>query len=241
MWGGRLALDGRGYLYVTLGDRQWPSAGDLMTHPAQDLTNHNGATVRLLEDGGVPDDNPFVGRDDALPEIWTWGHRNAQGLAVHPETGDVWSNEHGPRGGDELNRILPGRNYGWPVASYGVNYDGTVFTTDASVPWMEDPRFLWTPSIGVSGLMLYEGDRFPWWQGNAFVGGLAGARLVRVTLNGDDAVSEETLLLGQFGRVRDVRQGPDGLIYLALERTNSEPSSIIRLEPVAGEVGLPVR
>ena len=121
MWGGRLALDGRGYLYVTLGDRQWPPTGDLARHPAQDLSNHNGTTVRLHEDGRVPADNPFVGRPGVRPEIWTYGHRNAQGLAIHPTTGDVWLNEHGPQGGDELNLLRSGENYGWPVAGYGVN------------------------------------------------------------------------------------------------------------------------
>ena len=122
MWGGRLVFDHYGYLFMTLGDRQWPSAGELEAHPAQDLSNHNGSTIRLHDDGRVPEDNPFVGRAGIHPEIWTWGHRNAQGMAVHPETGDLWQNEHGPQGGDEVNLIEPARNYGWPVVGYGVNY-----------------------------------------------------------------------------------------------------------------------
>ena len=121
-WGGRLALDGKGYLFITIGDRQWPSEGDLSEHPSQSLSSHNGTTIRLHEDGRVPEDNPFVGQDGVHPEIWTYGHRNAQGLAIHPETGDVWLNEHGPQGGDELNLVRPGLNYGWPVVGFGVNY-----------------------------------------------------------------------------------------------------------------------
>ena len=235
MWGGRLALDGRGYLYVTLGDRQWPSAGDLMTHPAQDLTNHNGATVRLLEDGGVPDDNPFVGRDDALPEIWTWGHRNAQGLAVHPETGDVWSNEHGPQGGDEVNLLQGGSNYGWPVVGYGVNYrTGLAIHHGTHQDGMDDPAHVWVPSIGVSGMIFYTGDAFPEWKGDMFVGGMSGERLVRLRLDGQNVVREE-VILQDMGRIREVQQGPDGFIYLAIDGgarwEDGPPTQILRLEP----------
>ena len=145
---GRLAFDGNGDLFITLGDRQWPSAGDLSAHPAQDLTNHNGTTVRIHDDGRVPVDNPFVGRSDVLPEIWTYGHRNAQGLAVHPETRDVWLNEHGPQGGDELNLVLPGLNYGWPIVGYGVNYTtGSTIHVGTHRENMEPPRHIWVPSI----------------------------------------------------------------------------------------------
>ena len=235
MWGGRLALDGRGYLYVTLGDRQWPSAGDLTNHPAQDLTNHNGATVRLLEDGRVPHDNPFVGRDDALPEIWTWGHRNAQGLAVHPETGDVWSNEHGPQGGDEVNLLQGGSNYGWPVVGYGVNYrTGLAIHHGTHQDGMDDPAHVWVPSIGVSGMIFYTGDAFPEWKGDMFVGGMSGERLVRLRLDGQNVVREE-VILQDMGRIREVQQGPDGFIYLAIDGgarwEDGPPTQILRLEP----------
>ncbi len=235
MWGGRLALDGRGYLYVTLGDRQWPSSGDLWAHPAQDLMNHNGATVRLHEDGRVPDDNPLVGRSDALPEIWTWGHRNAQGLAVHPETGDVWSNEHGPQGGDEINLLRSGSNYGWPVVGYGVNYrTGLAIHHGTHQDGMDDPAHVWVPSIGVSGLIFYTGDAFPEWQGDMFVGGMSGERLVRLRLDGQEVVREETILQ-DMGRIREVQQGPDGFLYLAIDGgtrwEDGPPTQILRVEP----------
>jgi glucose/arabinose dehydrogenase len=237
---GRMTFDHEGYLYVAVGDRMAPP--DLLAdHPAQDLTNHMGTIVRLHDDGRVPSDNPFIGHATALPEIWSYGHRNMQGLATDPISGVIWSNEHGPRGGDELNLILPGRNYGWPVVSHGINYDGSVFTLDEHVPWMEAPRFVWTPSIGTSGMTIYSGDRFPWWRGSALVAGMAGERLVRVSLIGQDAVSEETLLHRQLGRIRDVREGPDGLVYLALEDADGGPTPIVRLEPVDGEVAPPRR
>lgn len=236
---GRMVFDPDGYLFLAVGDRM--ASPDLMAdHPAQDLTNHMGTIVRLHDDGSTPVDNPFVGRADALPEIWTYGHRNQQGLAVHPVTGEVWSNEHGPRGGDELNLIVSGGNYGWPVVSYGIHYDGTIFTTETERRGMESPQFAWVPSIAASGLMIYSGEQFPWWKGSAFVGGLAGQQLARISFEGHRAVSEETLLEGVLGRIRDVRQGPDGGIYLALEGTDDEPlTRIVRLEPVAGDVRTP--
>lgn len=235
---GRMIFDLDGYLYLAVGDRMVDP--DLLAdHPAQDLTNHMGTIVRLHDDGMVPTDNPFVGHPTAHSEIWSYGHRNIQGLAVDPRTGDVWANEHGPRGGDELNLILPGHNYGWPVASLGVNYSGTVFATGAHLPWMESPRFAWIPSIGTSGMMIYTGDLFPWWRGSAFVGGLVGKQLARVSLNGHTAVSEETLVGGSLGRVRDVRQGPDGLIYMALEDQTDALTKIVRLEPAETDVAHP--
>ena len=235
MWGGRMAFDGRGYLYVTLGDRQWPPQGDLAAHPAQDLSNHNGTTIRLHDDGRVPADNPLVGRLDARPEIWTYGHRNAQGLAVHPATGDVWLNEHGPQGGDELNLLRPGLNYGWPVVGYGVNYQtGLAIHTGTLREGMEPPAHVWVPSIGISGMTFYTGDAFPEWRGDLFVGGLSGQRLTRLRLEGTEVVREETLLQ-DVGRIRDVRQGPDGLIYLAVDGgtrwEDGPPTPILRLEP----------
>ena len=237
---GRMTFDRDGYLFLAVGDRM--VSPDLMAdHPAQDLTNHMGTIIRLHDDGRVPSDNPFVGRADALPEIWSYGHRNMQGLAVHPATGEVWANEHGPRGGDELNLIVRGRNYGWPVVSHGIHYDGSVFTTETQREGMESPRFVWVPSIGVSGLMIYSGEKFPWWQGSAFVGGLVGQQLARVSLlDGQTAVSEETLLRGVLGRIREVRQGPDGFIYLAIEdRCGERMTEVVRLEAVAGEVAPP--
>ncbi len=235
MWGGRLAFDGQGYLFMTIGDRQWPSAGDLAAHPAQNLSNHNGTTIRIHDDGRVPSDNPFVGRDDALPEIWTWGHRNAQGMAFHPETGDLWQNEHGPEGGDELNLIRPGLNYGWPAIGFGVNYrTGTAIHPGTHRDDIEPPTHVWVPSIGVSGMLFYTGDAFPEWRGDMLVGGLSGDRLVRLRLDGYQVIEEETLIQG-IGRIRDIRQGPEGFIYLALDGDTRDvdgpPTPIVRLEP----------
>ncbi len=233
---GRMAFDHDGYLFLTVGDRLYPPEL-LAEHPAQDPSTDFGTIVRLHDDGRIPEDNPFVDLPGHRPEIWSYGHRNQQGLAVHPVTGQVWSNEHGPRGGDELNLVLPGRNYGWPVVTYGINYDGTPITPDAKRRDTEAPRWVWVPSIATSGLVFYDGDRFPWWKGDAFVGGLVGEQLSRVTLDGDRPVGVEALLVGVLGRIRDVRQGPDGLIYLAVEDRNSEHlTEIVRLVPVQGEV-----
>ena len=231
---GRMAFDLDGYLYLTVGDRMLPP-NMLADHPALDVTNHMGTIVRLHDDGRLPADNPFVGSADTLPEIWSYGHRNLQGLATDPLNGNLWSNEHGPRGGDELNLVARGGNYGWPVVSHGINYDGTVYTTEASRPGVESPSFVWVPSIGISGMMIYRGDEFPWWRGSAFVGGMVGQQLGRVTLEGTDALGVETLLQGELGRIRDVREGPDGLIYLALEHAE-ELTAVVRLEPVASDV-----
>ena len=234
-YGGRLAWNPDGYLFVSVGDRMARTRGDLSAHPAQDLSNHHGVTVRLHDDGRVPDDNPFVGQPGALPEIWSYGHRNPQGLLVHPETGDLWADEHGPQGGDELNLIQPGLNYGWPVVGYGVNYgSGTAIHAGTRGEGIESPAHFWVPSIATSGLMVYTGDRFPEWKGSFFVGGMAGQRLARLTPSVDRPgriEQEETLAYG-IGRVRDVRQGPDGYIYLAVEQ-RGRPSQVVRLEPVA--------
>ncbi len=237
---GRMIFDHDGYLFLTVGDRL-VTPDEMWVHPAQDLTNHMGTIVRLYDDGQVPPDNPFVGLPDARPEIWTYGHRNLQGLALHPETGQVWSNEHGPRGGDELNLIVRGGNYGWPVVSHGIHYSGEVFTREAEREGMESARFAWIPSIGISGLMIYNGDQFPWWKGNAFSGGMVGEQLSRVTLEeGQDAVSVELLLGGVLGRIREVKQGPDGFIYLTSDnREGDRLSKLFRLEPVSGEVQPP--
>ncbi len=234
-WGGRLALDGKGYLFITIGDRQWPSEGDLSEHPSQSLSSHNGTTIRLHEDGRVPEDNPFVGQDGVHPEIWTYGHRNAQGLAIHPETGDVWLNEHGPQGGDELNLVRPGLNYGWPVVGFGVNYrTGIAIHSATHQDGMEPPVHIWVPSIGVTGMLFYTGAAFPDWQGDMIVASLRGEQLVRLTLDGQQVAREETLISG-MGRIRDVRQGPEGIIYLAMDGDargfDGDPTPIVRLIP----------
>jgi glucose/arabinose dehydrogenase len=231
-YGGKLAFDRNGYLFISLGDRQVPPEGNLEAHPAQDLSNHHGAIVRLHDDGRVPADNPFVNRPGAKPEIWTYGHRNVQGLAIHPETGDVWANEHGPQGGDELNLIRPGLNYGWPVIGFGVNYrTGAAIHAGTHREGMEQPVHIWVPSIGISGTMIYTGDRFPRWKGNMFVGGMVGEQLARLVLDGQRVVHEETLVR-RMGRIRDVRQGLDGLIYLVTDDREGKPTPIYRMEPV---------
>lgn len=231
-FGSRLAFDRNGMLFITVGDRQVPPSGDLAAHPAQDLSNHHGTINRIHDDGRVPADNPFVSRPGAKPTIWSYGHRNPQGLAIDPQSGDVWATEHGPQGGDELNLILPGRNYGWPVIGFGVNYgSGARIHEGTHHEGMEQPVKVWVPSIATAGLMIYTGDRFPEWKGNLFVGGMAGERLARLTVRDHQVVVEETLLPG-FGRIRAVSQGPDGLIYLAIDDRQGQPTRVVRLEPV---------
>jgi len=233
-YGCRLAFDRNGMLFLTVGDRQAPPRGDLAAHPAQDLTNHHGTINRIHDDGRVPADNPFVSRAGAKPEIWSYGHRNPQGLAIHPETGDIWATEHGPQGGDELNLIQKGANYGWPVIGFGVNYgSGARIHEGTHREGMEQPVRAWIPSIATAGLLIYTGDAFPEWKGSFFVGGMAGERLVRLTMDGARVRSEELLFQG-MGRVRDVKQGPDGFIYLAIDDRQGQPTRIVRLEPVGG-------
>ena len=229
--GSRIAFDGKGHIYITLGDRQVPPEGNLEAHPAQDLSTHHGKTIRLNEDGSVPADNPFVNRVGALPEIWSYGHRNMQGLAIHPVTGDVYTTEHGPQGGDELNLEAPGKNYGWPVIGFGVNYrTGAIIHAGTHKEGMEQPVNVWVPSIALSGLMFYTGDKFPEWKGNLFAGAMAGERLSRITMDGRKIMNIE-VLAQRMGRIRDVRQGPDGFIYLAIEDSQGKPTNVVRLEP----------
>lgn len=194
--------------------------------------NNHGTINRLNEDGSIPSDNPFANGGAGSPEVWSYGHRNPQGLAYDPATGNLWANEHGPQGGDELNRIQPGLNYGWPVVGYGVNYGRTGARIHESTarPDMEDPTYFWVPSIATSGLLVYTGDQFPEWRGNLFVGGMAGEQLARLTLDGTEVVGEETLVRG-LGRIRDIRQGPDGYIYLAIDDRRDGSTPIVRLEP----------
>jgi len=231
-FGGKIAFDGKGHLFLTLGDRQVPPEGNLEAHPAQNLSNHHGKVVRLNEDGTVPADNPFVGRAGAKPEIWSYGHRNVQGIAIDPATGNVWTNEHGPQGGDELNLERAGKNYGWPVIGFGVNYTtGKAIHAGTHKEGMEQPLHIWVPSIGISGAMFYTGDRFPQWKGQLFIAGMPGEQLGRVTLAGEKVLSRETILPG-VGRIRDIRQGLDGFIYLATEDRDGKPTPVVRLEPV---------
>ena len=229
---GKIAFDGKGYLFLSAGDRQAPPEGNLEAHPAQDVSNHQGKIIRLHDDGRVPADNPLLKRPGARPEIWSYGHRNVQGLAIHPVTGDLWANEHGPQGGDELNRIQPGMNYGWPVIGYGVNYTtGAAIHAGTHRDGMQQPVNVWVPSIGISGLMIYTGDKFPQWKGNMFAGGMNGQQLSRLTLDGQRVVSQE-LLVQRMGRIRDVRQGPDGYIYLVTDDREGKPTPVYRMEPV---------
>ncbi len=241
-YGSRLVFDDEGYLFITVGDRtpsgQTASMDDMERHPAQDLSNHQGTTIRLHDDGGVPSDNPFMDEPGALPEIWSYGHRNAQGMVIHPETGDLWQTEHGPQGGDELNLILPGVNYGWPVIGYGVHYGGEPIHEGTHREGMEQPVWYWTPSIATSGLEAYMGDVFPEWQGSLLAGGLAGQRIERLPVQEEDEgylagrLERPSILMG-FGRVRDVREGPDGYVYVVIDdRTHGTPTPIVRLEPV---------
>ncbi len=232
-FGSRVTFDKNGHLFMSIGERQAPPEGDLTKHPAQDLSNHHGKIVRLNLDGSVPADNPFAKQAGAKPEIWSYGHRNPQGLLVHPVTGDLWEIEHGPQGGDELNLIEPGKNYGWPVVGFGVNYGpGKAIHASTMAPGMENAKHVWVPSIATSGLLVYTGTKFPDWKGSVFVGGLAGMRVARLTLDGQKAELADNLVKG-LGRIRDVRQGPDGFIYLAVDDQQSKPTPVVRLEPVA--------
>jgi len=222
-FGSRLVFGRDGRLFVTLGDRNSERAR------AQTLDSHIGKVVRIERDGKVPADNPFVGRADAKPEIWSYGHRNVQGAALHPATGELWTHEHGPKGGDELNRDRAGLNYGWPLATYGVEYSGKTISDSPTAPGIEAPVHYWVPSIATSGLLFYTGDRFPKWQGNAFVGGLASQQVSRLELDGNRVVREEVLFKGVLNqRVRDVEQGPDGYIYLLTDEDNGQ---LLRIEP----------
>jgi len=221
-FGSRLAFGGDGMLYVTLGERgNRPNAQDLGVHP--------GSIVRIRDDGSVPPDNPFVNRPGARPEIYTYGNRNPQGMAFEPGTGRLWAQEHGPQGGDEVNVIKAGVNYGWPVITYGKNYGfGTKIGEGTHKPGMAQPALQWTPSIAPSGLAFYDGDKFPGWKGNLFVGALKFQLLVRLEVKGERIVHQERLLKGVLGRIRDVRAGPDGFLYLL---TDESDGVLTRLEP----------
>ncbi|MCP4286595.1 MAG: PQQ-dependent sugar dehydrogenase [Gammaproteobacteria bacterium] len=222
-FGSRLIFDRAGYLYITVGER-----GDRVR--AQRLNDHAGSVIRLHDDGRIPQDNPFINRQGALSGIFSYGHRNPQGMALHPHTGEVWIHEHGPQGGDELNRLRAGQNYGWPVITYGVNYGiGTRIGEGTDKPGMVQPEYYWVPSIAPSGMSFYSSDRFPQWRGSLFIGSLKFSLLTRLELNNGKVVKEERLLRGVVGRIRDVRTGPDGLIYLL---TDEPDGRLVRLEPI---------
>ncbi len=226
--GGRLVLDRAGRLYVTQGDnRTTPEA-------AQQLDRLQGKLVRIDADGAIPKDNPFVGRAAVRPEIWSYGHRNMQGAALHPGTSEIWTSEHGPMGGDELNIPRPGRNYGWPLVTSGLDYSGQPVpgSVGASAPGMEPPHHAWAKSPGLSGMLFYRGDMFPQWRGNLFLGALAAGELIRLELDGDRVVHEERLLSPLGQRIRDVREGPEGAIYVL---TDEEDGKLLRLTPAPAE------
>lgn len=221
-YGCRIAQARDGNLFVTLGEH--------FSHrdEAQNLGNHLGKLIRITPDGTAPNDNPFVGRDGARPEIWSYGHRNEQGLAINPASGEVWEIEHGPRGGDEVNIIGKGKNYGWPVIGYGIDYNGTKIHASTAKDGMEQPIKYWVPSIAPSGMAFYTGKLFPKWDGSLFTGALAGKMLVRLSLNGNSVTGEERLLQDLNERIRDVRQGPDGALWLL---TDNAAGRILRVSP----------
>ncbi|HEX6979876.1 MAG TPA: PQQ-dependent sugar dehydrogenase [Alphaproteobacteria bacterium] len=220
-FGSRLVFARDGTLFVTLGER-------FKFEPAQDLTSHLGKIVRINPDGSVPRDNPFVGRAGVRPEIWSYGHRNVQGATLHPQTGALWQVEHGPRGGDELNIAEAGRNYGWPLVSWGRHYDGRDIPDPPTRPDLAPSIYQWTPVISPTGMVFYTGDMFPAWRGNLLIGGLTAQGIVRLTLDGQRVTGEERIAMG--ARIRNVRQGPDGAVYVLTDRSDGE---VLRLTPAA--------
>ena len=221
--GCRIAQAADGNLFVTLGEHY-------IRNEAQNLGNHLGKLIRIAPDGSAPSDNPFVGRDGAKPEIWSYGHRNEQGLAINPANGELWEFEHGPRGGDEVNVIERGKNYGWPVIGFGVDYSGAKIHEATAKNGMEQPAKYWVPSISPSGATFYTGMLFPKWNGSLFAGALSGRMLVRLTVNGHAVTGEERLLQNLHERIRDVRQGPDGALWLL---TDNSAGRILRVTPAA--------
>jgi len=226
-YGSRLVFDREGRLYVTLGERS-----DLATRPqAQDLNSHLGKIIRINADGSIPADNPFVGQDGARPELWSLGHRNVQGAALNPWTGELWSIEHGARGGDELNIVRGGLNYGWPTIAYGIEYRGGAIGEGlTAADGLEQPIYYWDPVIAPGGAAFYDGTAFPEWQGNLFVSGLGGKHLARLVLDGDRVVGEERLLTDQDQRIRDVQVAADGSLWVVTDEDNGR---LIRIVPAA--------
>jgi aldose sugar dehydrogenase len=221
-FGSRLLFAKDGSLFITLGDR-----GDM--DRSQDINDHAGSLIRINKDGSIPEDNPFVNNPNAKPEIYTYGNRNMQGIAMHPETGDVWTIEHGPQGGDELNLMKPGVNYGWPVITYGANYGtGTKIGEGTEKAGMEQPVHYWVPSIAASSLLFYTGDKFPNWKGNAFVSSLRFGQLARLEMKDNKVIKEERIFDGEIDRIREVQQGLDGFIYIITDQSNGK---LLRLKP----------
>jgi aldose sugar dehydrogenase len=224
-YGSRLAWDRAGFLYVSLGDRNYPPA-------SQDPASHIGKILRIRDDGSVPADNPFVSRPGYKPEIYSLGHRNPLGLAIHPVTGELWSTEEGPQGGDELNKIEMGKNYGWPRVSLGRNYDGTRVGEGFSAPGLEEPVVFWVPAIAISGLSFYDGDKFPAWKGNALVGAMrnnTGQHIQRVQFNAKGEPTGREIFLSELKqRIREVKPGPDGFIYAITDETFG---AVLKIEP----------
>ncbi|MDX3773725.1 PQQ-dependent sugar dehydrogenase [Chromatiaceae bacterium AAb-1] len=216
-FGGRLVFTPEGNLFITLGDR------GQRRDDAQTLDNHHGKVIRIKPDGSIPSDNPYVSNSNALDDIWSYGHRNIQGAALHPQTGELWTHEHGPQGGDEINITQPTKNYGWPLITYGEEYGGGKIGETAK-EGLEQPLHYWVPSIAPSGMAFYTASVFPAWQNNLLVGSLKFGQLVRLELTGDKVSHEERIMIGQ--RIRDVRQGPDGAVYLLTDQPNGQ---ILRL------------
>jgi glucose/arabinose dehydrogenase len=216
-------------MLIAIGDGGNPPLqlnGELIRNQAQKLDSRLGKIVRIKDDGSIPADNPFVKTAKADPAVWSYGHRNIQGLYVDVQTGQIWSTEHGARGGDELNLVEAGKNYGWPIVTYSQEYIGGAVSDQKSRPDIPEPKLIWTPSIAPSGLTVYQGDRFPNWQGNIFAGGLVSRDVVRIKFENGKATTQESIAIGQ--RVRDVRTGKDGLIYILTDESNGQ---LIRLEP----------
>lgn len=223
-YGSRLVFDRDGYLFVTLGDR------GSRKEDAQNLSTHFGKIVRIDTNGKPAPDNPFIKDKNALPDIWSYGHRNIQGAYLHPETGELWTNEHGPRGGDEINKAEGGKNYGWPVITYGINYNGTPITDKTHMPGMQQPVHYWDPSIATSGLLIYSGNTFPNWKGNLFTGALRAQHISRIVLDKENKViHEERILSDQNERIRAVTQGPNGYLYAL---TDSPKGRVLKISPV---------
>jgi glucose/arabinose dehydrogenase len=224
-YGSRLLFAPDGTLYISTGDRF------TFRDQAQNLGNHLGKIIRLKDDGTVPDDNPFKGKEGARPEIFSYGHRNTQGLALRSGTSQIWQHEHGPRGGDEVNLLKAGANYGWPKITYGVDYSGAIISDKKEAPGMEQPVVYWVPSIAPSGMAFYDGDKFPAWKGDLFVGALGLTHLRRLHLQGDRVTEQEVLLEDLGERIRDVRNGPDGFLYIVTDSPRN--GRVLRLEPAS--------
>ena len=224
-YGSRIVFGPDGTLLITVGDRY------SYMQEAQNPSNHLGSTLRINDDGSVPDDNPFVSQPSAKPEVYSYGHRNSQGLTIRPGLNQIWSHEHGPRGGDEVNIIRPGANYGWPAITYGIDYSGAIISELTEAPGMEQPVVYWDPSIAPSGMSFYDGTDFPEWRGDLFIGALKDTHLRRLELDGDTVIEQEELLKELDQRIRDVRQGPDGFLYV-LTDSSTPNGKLFRIEPL---------